>query len=253
MIRSVSVILMAGVAWATSSLLYSGEAPSPRAIVDKAIKAHGGEANMTKYPAILTKGKGLFYGMGEGIAYTGQWAYQGTTQSSSTIEVNVAGMTFKFMAVVNGDKGWKKQNDEEATEMPKDEIAEEKEKFFTRQVTLLYPLKDKSYELSLIGEAKVGEKPALGVRVSKKGHRDVNLYFDKQSGMLAKAEYSAKDFQAGGEDFTQTVIYQQYKAVKGVQLATKILIQKDGKRFIEGEMTEQQPMEKLDNALFQRP
>ena len=44
-------------------------------------------------------------------------------------------------------------------------------------------VKDKGYELALIGEVKVEDKPAIGVRVSVKGQKDINLFFDKQSGV----------------------------------------------------------------------
>jgi hypothetical protein len=253
MFRSLCVIVLAGLAWATSSL-HSGEEPTPRSIIDRAIKAHGGEANLAKYPSVLMKGTGTFYGLGEGIAYTGQWAIQGTTQQNSTIEVKVNNMSFKFQRVVNGDKGWIKQNEEATVDMAKDELAEEKERLFMRQSTALYPLlKDMTYNLALIGEAKVGEKKVIGIRVTKKGHRDVNLYFDKQTGMLARTETNVKDFQAGGEEYTQTTTFKEYKSVSGIQCATKVLIERDGKRLIEGEMTEVQPMEKLENNLFQRP
>ena len=46
------------------------------------------------------------------------------------------------------------------------------------------PLTDKTYPLTGAGEAKVNDRPAVGVKVTARGHRDVTLYFDKESGLL---------------------------------------------------------------------
>ena len=252
MTRSLHVILLAGLGSLSAGLVLYGQETSPRAIVDKAIKAHGGEANLAKFPAYTAKGTGNFYGLGEGIPYDGEWFFQGGTQQSFMVESKVNNMTFKFLRVVNGDKGWIKLNDGEAMNMSKDELAEEQELLFASTVTRLYALKDKSFELAVIGEAKVGEKPAIGIRVSKKGHRDISLYFDRQSHLLLKSERPAKDVKAG-QEYIETTLLDGYKAFKGVQHATKVVIQKDGKRLVDVEMTDYQPLEKLDATVFKRP
>ena len=42
-------------------------------------------------------------------------------------------------------------------------------------------MKEKGYELSLIGEDKVEGKKVVGVRVSKKDQKDISLYFDAET------------------------------------------------------------------------
>lgn len=233
-------------------MLHSQDQPDPRAIIAKAIKAHGGASNLAKFPAITFKGSGTFYGLGEGIPYTGEWAVQGTTQMRIAIESKVMDVTFKFVRVVNGDKGWVKLNDDAAVEMPKDELAEEKEKMHAGWVQTLTPLKEKAFELALVGEAKVGERPAVGVRVSAKGKRDVNLYFDKETGLLIKSEMRAKDVKAN-EEFTQTTYFYDYKDFQGVKHCTRIVQKKDDKRLVEGIVTDQTPREKIEDAAFAKP
>ena len=39
----------------------------------------------------------------------------------------------------------------------------------------------------------------MGVKVESKGHRDVNLFFDKGSGLLVKAEFIIKDIMGGAD------------------------------------------------------
>ena len=236
----------------TVGVLQSGDQADVRAIIDKAIKAQGGADKIAKYPASTFKISGTFYGLGEGIPYTGEWAVQGPKQIRFVIESKVMDVTFKFTRVVNGDKGWVKINDDVTSDMAKDELDEEKAKLYAGWVQSLLPLKDKSFELSLVGEAKVMDKPAIGIRVSKKGQRDVNLYFDKATSLMVKSELRTKDVMVG-QEYTQVTYFQDYKDFQGVKRATKILQHKDDKRLVEGVITETRPMEKLEDSVFAKP
>src|SRR5262245_57665115 len=149
-----------------------------QALIDKAIQARGGADKLAKFKAATWKGKGKFYGLGEGIDFTGDWAVQPPTQTRYSLEMDVGGMKIQRLAVVNGDKGWIKLNDM-LQEMDKEQLAEEKAQAQASRVTSLLTLKEKEYQLSPLGEAKVGDRPAAGVRVSHKDQRDINLYFDK--------------------------------------------------------------------------
>ena len=61
-------------------------------------------------------------------------------------------------------------------------------------------LRDADFQLSPAGEVKVNDRPALGLRVSRKGWPDVNVYFDKESGLVVKAATrEGAGHQAGGD------------------------------------------------------
>src|SRR6516162_5757230 len=69
--------LLAGVLLLGSgALLRSGEGEDGRAIVAKAIKAAGGADNLAKHKSATFKGKGTYYGMGKGLPYSGNYAFQ---------------------------------------------------------------------------------------------------------------------------------------------------------------------------------
>lgn len=223
-----------------------------KALVDKAIKAAGGEAKLAKFAAHTFKGKGKFYGTGEGVDYTGDWAVQQPDKQRVQIETG-GDMKFIFVRVVNGDKLWLKLGDQVTQVNDKEEIAEAREASYVSWVTSLVPLKDKAFQLAPLGELKVDGKPAVGVRVSHKNHRDVNLYFDKDKGLLVKAESIVRDVMAGGKELTQVFLYSDYKEKDGAQLAMKLVINRDGKKYVDVELTEVEPKEKLDDALFGKP
>src|SRR5439155_22836546 len=121
--------------------------------------------------------------------------------------------------VLSGDKGWTRMGDQ-TNEMDKDAIAEAKEQGYAGWLSTLAPLKDKQFKLATIGEVKVENRPALGVKVSSKGHRDVDLYFDKETGLLVKSEHRVKD-DTSGQEVTEESFPGEYKEVQGTKQAMK--------------------------------
>jgi hypothetical protein len=239
---------------ATCATALADEQADLKAVIEKAIKAAGGDEKLAKFTAQTFKGKGKWYGMGDGIDYTGTWDVQRPDKMRVQIEVSAGGMSFTFIRVVNGNKVWSKLNDTTTTVEDKDEIAEAKEANYVGWVATLRPLlKEKDFTLTALDEIKVDGKPAVGVHVFHKDHRDVNLYFDKDKGLLVKAESMVKDFMDGGKEFKQETLYGDHKEVNGLQLPMKLVINRDGKKYIDVEVTEIEPKEKLDNSLFDKP
>jgi len=223
------------------------------AIIDKAIAAHGGEANLAKYPAQTLTGTGKFYGLGEAIDYNIEIASH-DQKFRYGMDMKVMNFDLKITTVVNGNKGWEKVNDD-VKEMPADEVAEQNEQMHANQVVIgLLPLKSKDYTLSSLGDVQVGDQPVVGVRVSKKGHRDVSLFFDKAKGHLVKSEYIVKDLKTSGDkELTQTMFYSDYQEFQGTRQPTRLVMERDGKKFAEMRMSEIQLLETVDNSTFDRP
>jgi hypothetical protein len=242
-------LCVAGLLCCSSGRLWSGEGEAAmRKIVAQAIEAQGGEAKLAKLNASYRKGSGKFYGMGEGVDINLELSLQGATQQRFHIEV----MTFKVLRVVNGDKGWNKLGNEKATPMSKEELAEEREQMYGVWVTTLVPLKDKAFKLAPLGEAKVGDRAAVGVRVSHAGHRDVSLFFDKENHLLIKSEMMVKNM-GDDKEVLEERFYTGYKDVEGTKQAMRMSAKRDGKRFVEGEISEIQLKEKLDDSTFAAP
>jgi len=95
-----------------------------RAILAKAIKAHGGEKNLAKIKAITRKGTGILNLDNNKLDFTADWVVQGTTQEKMVVDVNFNGMSIKVTKVVNGDKGWQKIGDGQAVAITKEEQEE---------------------------------------------------------------------------------------------------------------------------------
>jgi hypothetical protein len=219
-----------------------------REIIAKAIKAHGGADTLKKFQASVTKAKGKFYGLGEAIDYTAETSIQ----FPNRLRTEVSGDNFKFVQVVNGDKGWAKFGDN-TEEMNKEMLAEAREQMNAATITHLVALTGQEYKLASLVEIKVGDRPAVGVEVQREGYRPVGLFFDKENGLLVKSETRGKDLMRGGEEYKAENVYSDFKKVDGMVIAHKIKIKRDGKDYVESETTEVKPSEKLDDSVFAKP
>ena len=120
-----------------------------QAVIDKAIKARGGADKLAKFKAAAWKGKGKFYGLGDAIDYTGEWAIVPPAKSRNTLDLDFGGMKIQRVGVFNGDKGWIKLNDM-LQDMDKDQLAEARDQNYVGFVTSLVPLKDKKILLGVL-------------------------------------------------------------------------------------------------------
>lgn len=248
LLRSAVVL---GLVLGASALVRAEDQAEVKAIIDKALQALGGADTVSKFKAATWKGKGKFYGLGDGIDFNGQWTTQPPHQSKVVSEVDINGMKFMQIRVVNGDRGWIKMMDN-TEEMDKEALREAQEELYAGWVASVLPLRDPAFKLSLLGDAKVGDRPAVGVKVMHKNHRDINLYFDKERGLLLRAETRVKDMMTG-QEVAQETLPSDYKEVEGVQRARKITLKRDGKNFVELDIDEIQLREQLDDSAFGKP
>jgi outer membrane lipoprotein-sorting protein len=251
--RKTLCVTAVALALAAATAARADDKTETRAVIDKAIQARGGEEKLAKVKAVTFKGKGKFYGMGEGIDYTGEWTIQPPDKLRFQIDSEANGMKFTFLWVFDGKKGWMKVGDN-TMELSEEDIAEAKEDLYAGRVEMLLPLvKDKGFELSPLGEVKVEDQVAVGVRVAHKGHRDINLYFDKKTGLLLKSERTVKDQMMGGKERMQETLHSDYKDVGGVQHAMKAVIKRDGEKYVESEVSDFQTRDQIDDSAFAKP
>jgi hypothetical protein len=153
--------------------------------------------------------------------------------------------------VIDGDKGWI-QTDGQVQDMPKEALAEMKEQKYAEDLDRLGFLSEKGIEFSVLDEIKVEGKPAVGVLVKYKGHRDAKLYFDKASGLLVKREQRVLD-PSSSKEVRQEVIFSDYQEKGGLKHYKKIVVLRDGKKVIDARVTEVEFFEKLDAKVFAKP
>src|SRR5262249_14693653 len=137
-----------------------------KAIVDKGIKALGGEEKLAQLKAATWKSKGTVNLGGNDSAFTAEATMQGLDKYRGQFEGEFMGNKIKGVMVVNGDKGWGKFGDMDV-ELNKDQLANERHNVNLQLIPmLLLPLKDKAFKVEAAGADKIGGKAALGLKVT---------------------------------------------------------------------------------------
>ena len=227
-------------------------ADDPRMIIEKAIQAAGGEAKIAKLNAARMKQKGTMSIMGQNISVTIETVYQLPLRYKSQMQLDVNGVKIDAVQSFDGDKGWMTALGK-TTDLPEEMLKALKEESYAAGVEFLLPLvKDKAYTLTSMPEIKVNGKAAVGVKVASKGHKDIELYFDKATSMPVRT------LRAGIEPSTMKeakyeVIYSDPKEMGGVKHPTKAVVHIDGQKFMELEITELKPLDKVDPKEFAKP
>jgi hypothetical protein len=222
-----------------------------KAILDKAIKALGGEDKLGGVKAATWKAKGTISFGGNESSFTSTTTLQGLDHYRSEFEGEFGGNAVKGVVVLDGDKGWRRFGDNQMA-LDKDGLANEKRSVYLQAIPMtLLPLRDKAFKVELAKEGKVDGKPAPGLKVTPPDGKEFTLYFDQESGLPVKQVAKVVGF--GGEEFTQETTYGDYKEFGGVKKATKIENRRDGEKFLEQKVTEFKVLDKVDPKTFAEP
>jgi hypothetical protein len=220
------------------------------AVLDKGIKALGGEEKLKKVQAVSWKAKGKMNFMGTEVDVKLTVTAQGTDHIRQEIEAEAMGNKVPLALVLAGDKGWRKFGDN-VTELDKNNIAGQKRAILMQAVTItLVQLKGKDFKVEAAGEEKVGDKPAAKLKVTGPDGKDFLLFLDKDSGLPVKLT-SKMNFM--GEEATVETTYGNYKEFDGIKKATKIEGKRNGETFQTLEITEFKVLDKVDPKTFEEP
>jgi hypothetical protein len=222
-----------------------------KAVIDKAIKAMGGEEKLAKAEVISWKTKGTMTFNDNTNDVKTQVTARGISHYRSELEGEFNGNAFKGVTVVASDKGWRKFG-ENLNEMDGDALANQKRTAYLQVIPVtLVPLKGKDFKLESAPDEKVGDRPAAVVKVTAPDRKDFKLYFDKESGLPVKMTATVAGFQ--GNEFDQETTYAAYKDFGGIKKATKIESKRNGQKYIEQEVTDFKVLDKADADAFDEP
>lgn len=245
LLAAVTTGLLLGLGWAARA-----QDNDVRGLLDRAIQAMGGEEKIAKYKAGRIKAKGKLEILG-GIEFTQEAVFQIPNKLRSNLEMEIMGNKVNVITLYDGKKGALQVNGQN---IENDMVTEAmREGAYQAGVFRLLPLRDsKEFEVTTLGEIQVGGKPALGLRVAKKDHPDINMYFDKKSTLLVKMEYRTKD-PMSGQEVTEEKVITEYQTVEGLPTAKKIEMSRDGKHFMAAEVIEVKHLEQVDDSEFNLP
>ncbi len=242
-LRFLCLFLAAG--WFLCSSAIADDAA--RAVVEKAIEAHGGAEKLAKLRImrIKTEGKMMVADLPDtSVMIENCW--QMPDKYKSSMQYEILGRKQEIIQIVDGDQAWIQMNGR-VFDTDKAALTEVKEQKYAEGLDRLDFLDKKGIELSLLEKIDVEGKPAIGVLVKSKDHRDVKLYFDFAGGLLVKREWSM-----GGKRVNGTV-FGDYRKKDGMPRFQTLTIYRFGKKFMELKVKEVEFLKKLDPKEFAKP
>lgn len=238
-----------GLVWVAAPAAWAdGE---PRAVVEKAIRAHGGAGKLAKLRGVRLQTRGTLAAMGMTGRFTAETVTRLPDRCKTTVHLEINDARITTGHVLGGDRSWSVL-DGEVEELTGERLAEVRARAHMAHVCFLVPLAtDKAFDLTPVGGATVGDRPAVGVRAARAGHADVNLYFDKETGPLAKAEFRGRNLNQ--EEVLREVVFGGYKDADGLKYATAVRIVYDGRPYMEYEVADVTYDDAIPDAEFVKP
>ena len=241
MIRSLAFVL---------ALALPAAAADPKAVIEKAVAAHGGADKLDKFAGqrMTIKGTITAGGMEIELAGTRVWAFPDKEKMTATL--TVGGQELPLVQVANGDKlsltigGEARPADDNAKADARLSV------YSNALAARLTPLLKAAgpYTLKPGPDAAVDGSPAVGVVVEHKEFKPVTLYFDKESGRLVKMTRPGRG--EGGEEAERETVYGDYKAVDGVQVPHSSSSSVGGKKLTSFKAEKVEMLEKVDDSEF---
>ena len=227
------------------------EAQDANAILDKAIQALGGAEKLGKVKAASWTTKGTLTFNGTDNAITVRSTAQGLDHARQEFEGEFGGMQVQGTTVLAGDKGWR-QFGGNSMELDPAGLANEKRTAYLALVPVtILPLKGPGFKLEPAGEEKIGDKAAVGLKVTGPDGKDFTLHFDKESGLPVRLVARVAGFD--GQEYTQETTFSDYKEMGGIQKATRVHSKRNGEKFIEQQVTEFKVLDAVDPTSFTEP
>ena len=220
-----------------------------KAVIESAIKAHGGAKNLNKLKASEGDFDGTITIFDMPMKFSGSMVTEAPDKMALNISIDIGGANQNIKQIVNGETiimlvGGEKQD---VTDEMKKEL---KQGPLMAEATRLTPLLDgQRYTLKVEGEDDVDGKPATVLSVSSKELKEVKLYFDKTTNLLVKTKRDSLN-PTSDEAVVETSMLSDYKMTDGIMTPMKTVVEHDGKDFMTMMMKTVKIMEKAPAASF---
>jgi hypothetical protein len=216
------------VAMAAPGVAARADEPRPEEIIDKAIRAHGGEERLANLSAFILQERMVYP---DAATWDTQIVVQLPGRYRSERTVSSAGKSSTSLIVLDGEHGWWKSNDV-VTPYPMTSFGS------IWKYTIPYAgprsilrlrarQKNPECHFAMAGEGSVEGRPVVGLRMKLEGGPEATWYFDKETGLLLKEEQRTKRFE--GEDTVVETLYGDYQTLDGFPMASKVTSRRDGK------------------------
>jgi len=222
-------------------------APTPEAILIRAIERAGGSAALDRARALVWEGEATVHAGGRTVELTGRWAVQPPDSAVVATYETSRGPASVRRLILAGTRGWLERGGE-LTPMPPAMLANEREQFYLYSVMRLVPLRAPNVQLVAIPPDSLGQR---GVRATQPDRPDVELYVD-ELGRLAHLRLRVTDAMTGRPALQDVWLAGSIEA-DGVRWPKSVRITLDGKPYFDMEIRALRTLSRLDDPLLAGP
>jgi hypothetical protein len=211
----------------------------------------GGAEKLGAAKAVTWKSKGKIRRNDSESDFSSKVTTRGIEQFRQDFEGDFGGNPVKGVTILVGDKGWRKFG-EESNKLEDDALANQKRTVYLQVVGQMPQfLNADGFKVEAADEEKVGDKPAVVLKVTGPDGKDFQLFFDKESGLPVKMTATVAGRQ--GAESAQETTYANYKDFDGIKRATKVETKRNGKKYLDAEISDFKILEKVDPKTFAEP
>jgi hypothetical protein len=245
--KPLRLALALGVLCGAAGPLRADDRDKALALIERAIKAHGGEESLSKAQLSVRSSAGTQTQPGGDVEFTSEVTQALPDRLRVEMEI---GKRVKALIVIDGEKGWLLSSGGGSLPLDKERLKEMKGEAYVWWLATLVPLKKDGLTLALAPEIKVDGKPALGVKVSGRGEPEAKLYFDQGTGLLVKIERRAPET---GVPVNKEYYFSDFKDFDGAQLPAKEVMTVNGRKWYEVKVLTYKFLPKVEDSTFARP
>jgi hypothetical protein len=252
-------------------LLAGVDSPDVNTVVDQAIRASAGKENLSRIKSATVHWEGEYcvddvvfkikarYSIQVGVGFrlehrigvggrgeVATWLHQMKRDTQS----------IAVLTVFDGKKGvartQRSGDDKPEITSLNDEQRRDAADFLHNMECICLPssLEERGHQLAIVGKENVSGKATVCVKVTHPKHMPLKLYYDCDSGLLAKAELLENLWAL--DNVPVESIFSKHARVEGVMIPQKIVSEREGQQFREIRIKEIKLSDKpLDRSLLQ--
>jgi hypothetical protein len=210
-----------------------GAQESARAVVERAVTAHGGMEKLSRARADRTQMRGVIYVGKSAVPFTSEVTVQLPKKYRSVVQLRDGERTRTLVHDLDGDKA-SITIDDKAQPAQGTHLNQLRQTLELERALRLAPLLDeKEFTLTHLGEFKLFDRIVIGIGIKGQGQRDLKLYFDQQTALLVKTEQM---IDGDGKDVRQEAFYRDHREVGGHKRPGRAAAYRDGKKVMEAEL-----------------
>jgi len=233
----------------------SSDRQGARDIIVSAISSHGGKKNLLRLTEFYLQQKGTIYAIASGRTERSpvsfDYWYQAPERIKYTLILQYQDHPLTVTRLFDGKRGIIKVNDK-TDQLPETALEGWRHTAHVCKAKRLYPLVEESgFSLTILPETRIDGSPANAVKVEFKGRQDLNLYFNKGTGLLVKIAHRCIDDD--GKFRLNEEFFSAYKDINGLKACTRYSRFIDGRKNIDLDLVDLKLDARFDPDVFARP